>query len=146
VVHGRLHLVLSAACDSRDAHHIRVTRLLAIGTIAIDRGCGLLKMLLASFTTTLGTLHGVLDGDGERCLPAVAWARKSWAATLLVVYWVMTLCTSSMVFLMIWADAWKGCVSGTSHVLLLGASSPGPLGSRLCLLRPQGLLWCGFHV
>jgi hypothetical protein len=75
VDHGRLHLVLAAACDSRDAHHIRATRLLAIGTIAIDRGCGLLKMLLASFTTTLGTLHGVLDGDVERCLPAIAWGQ-----------------------------------------------------------------------
>jgi hypothetical protein len=43
--------------------------------------------------------------------------------------------SSSVAFLKISASVWKGCFSGMSQVLLLGASAPSPLGSWSCLLR-----------
>jgi hypothetical protein len=43
--------------------------------------------------------------------------------------------SSSVVSLMVPADAWKGRNSGTSHTLLLGASATGPLGLQLGLLH-----------
>jgi hypothetical protein len=60
-------------CGSRDVHHTRAARLLVVATIVVDRGCGLLKMMLAPFPTALGTFPSVLDGDVRWCLPAVAW-------------------------------------------------------------------------
>jgi hypothetical protein len=67
--------MLATAYGSRDAHNTRAVCLLAIATVAIDCGCGLLKMLLAPLPTTLGTLPGILDGDVRRHLPAVAQGR-----------------------------------------------------------------------
>jgi hypothetical protein len=48
--------------------------MLAVATVIVGRGCGLLKTLLAPLPATL---LGVLDGDFKRCLPAVArcWAK-----------------------------------------------------------------------
>jgi hypothetical protein len=40
-----------------------VRRFLAITTVIIDSGFGILKMLLVPLPTTLGALLGVLDGD-----------------------------------------------------------------------------------
>jgi hypothetical protein len=54
--------------------------------------------------------------------------------------------TSSVLFLMVWTSAWKGSISGTSRLLLLGASAPGLLESQLCLLGLLRSPWCRFHA
>jgi hypothetical protein len=63
VFRGQLHLTLAAAYGSHNAHHTGATHWLAIATIAIGYGCGLLKTLLAPLPAALGSLPTVLDGD-----------------------------------------------------------------------------------
>jgi hypothetical protein len=74
VVCGRPRLALGAACDSRDAHDASPPPpyLATVTTIIVDRGCGLLKKLLAPFPAALLV---ILDGDSRRCLLAVAWGQ-----------------------------------------------------------------------
>jgi hypothetical protein len=62
----------------------------------------------------------------------------SWAALLLMTNWVAMLRSSSVVFLKMSTDAWKGYNSGTSRTPLLGTSATGTLGSWLGFLRPSG--------
>jgi hypothetical protein len=66
-----------------------MARLLAIANVVTDRGCGLLKTLLAPLPTALGALPGVLDSDVRQSFPTIAW------------YWVAMLRGPLVVFLMV---------------------------------------------
>jgi hypothetical protein len=71
VVYGRLHLMLVAVCDSRDAPHIRATHLPIIAIIMVGCGHSPLKALLVPHFATLDTLPAAVDGDvGRRSLTA----------------------------------------------------------------------------
>jgi hypothetical protein len=139
VVCGRSRLMLSAAYDSRDAHHAKAARLLALATVTVGCGCGLLKMLLAPLPAALGALPDVWGGNVIRCILVVAWGRESSATMLLVVYWAVALHSSSVVFLTVLTSAWKGSINGTTHMPLLGASYLAPWVMAVSPL-PSGLV------
>jgi hypothetical protein len=64
--------MLAATHSSRDAHHVRAIRSPVVATIIIGHDCGFLKSLLTPLLDALGALPSVLDGNINRCLPAVA--------------------------------------------------------------------------
>jgi hypothetical protein len=72
VVLGQPHLALATTCGSHDMQHTGFARLLAISIVIIGRGFNLLKTLLVPLPVALRSLHGILDGDIERCHPVVA--------------------------------------------------------------------------
>jgi hypothetical protein len=70
VVYTQPPLMLVTACGGRDAPHAGAT---CFAIVAIGRGRGPLKALLAPLLATFDTLLCVVGGDVGRCLPAAAW-------------------------------------------------------------------------
>jgi hypothetical protein len=91
----------SAAYGSHDAHHTGAARLPTNATIIINRSCGLSMTLLVPFHATRGTLPGILNGDIGCASQLLLGTGRCWADSLLAAYWVVTLCSSSVVFLKI---------------------------------------------
>jgi hypothetical protein len=63
VVHGRLRLMLAAACSSHDVCNAEAVHSLVVAIVVIDHSCSLPKSLLAPLPASLGALPGVLSGD-----------------------------------------------------------------------------------
>jgi hypothetical protein len=73
VVRGWPCLAPATAHGLRSVLRAGITCSLIDASIVVSRG--LLAALFAPFLATLGALLGILNGDVERCSPAVAWGR-----------------------------------------------------------------------
>jgi hypothetical protein len=131
VVYGQLRLT----------HHTRVARFLTAATAVVGHGCDILKTLLAPLLASLVVHLSILNDGARRRFSAATWGQAKFGTSLLV-----TLHSSSVAFLNMSINAWKGSVNNTSCMPLLDASTPGPLGSWLCLPQPLGSLRCEFYA
>jgi hypothetical protein len=75
VICGRSCMTLATAYSSRGVHHAGAAHLLVAAAVVINRGCGLLTVLLVPLLAALGALLGILDDNVGRHFPAVAWGR-----------------------------------------------------------------------
>jgi hypothetical protein len=97
-----LCLTLDAAYGDRDVLHVRVVLLFVIIIVIASCGCDLVRMLLPPLLSALDVLLGSLDGVTLLLLRIASLPPRmgrGLAASLLVVYWEMRLCHSSVVYL-----------------------------------------------
>jgi hypothetical protein len=118
--------------DSHDVPHAGATRLPVVVIVAVGRGPSPLRTLLPPPVATLGALPSALDGASLPLLGVASLlpeGRQNAATSLLVVYWTVTLCSSSVVNLKmsLRLPLHRSCVRHSGHTLV----SPWPACRRV---------------